>query len=157
MLFRILIVVFSFSFIFSAPKELSKNSKAFKNTNIKAKTTKSLKNFIPGPAKKDLTYKDVAIELQNSKNIKTRLTTLEQQAVVAFLDGKRKGGTYLKHLTRAMKKHNCYKGSNRIERLNKFKTWPTIKDNVEWFTLDCSVSGTPPINPKMKYRKNKSK
>ena len=151
MLYRIITIILTLSFIFSAPKGFSKNKKGMKILPAKnIKKEKPIDN-------KQLTYKEVALELQKSKNIKSRLSILEQQAVVALIAGKRKGGTYLKHLTNAMKKHKCYVGKNKNEKLNKFRKWPTKTAPVQWFDLDCKIDGSSPINPKENSKKNNGK
>ena len=63
--------------------------------------------------------------------------TKEQEAISSLIAGKRKGGTYTTHLTKAMKKHRCYKGKNKSERKNKFSKWPSGNEDVKWFELVC--------------------
>tara|TARA_Y100001980_G_C14373758_1_gene177889 strand:+ start:99 stop:668 length:570 start_codon:yes stop_codon:yes gene_type:complete len=169
MLKRFSILALVLSFTFAGPFDM------------KGKTAKNKFNTLPGGKGKkekpynkkdsDLTYEKVAIEVKDAKTKygKSKLTKLEKQAIEAFLDGKVKSGSYLKHLSNAMKKHDCYvKNSNRrVEKMKKFNKWPSLGDKVSWFALDCKSSktkdkiigkgkgktdGSSPINPK-KYRK----
>jgi len=177
MLKRFSILTLVLSFIFAGPFDM------------KGKTAKGKFNTLPGGKGKkekpynkkdsDLTYKEVAEELVDAKTKygRPKLSKLEQQAIEAFLENKVKKGSYKKHLSNAMKKHDCYvKHSNRrIEKMKGFVKWPSLEDKVEWFALDCKSSkkskktkdkiigkgkgktdGSSPINPK-KYRKGANK
>lgn len=147
MLKRFSILILVLSFVFAGPFDMGKKAKGKFNTLPGGKGKKE-KPY----NKKDseLTYKDVAVELGDSKKTKQRLSSMETKAIEAFLKGEKKGGSYTKHLSNAMKKHSCYiKNSNRrVEKMKKFSKWPSLTDKVSWFALDCKTDGSSPINPK---------
>ena len=131
MLKRFSIIVLALSFLVAGPMGAKK---------------KTGYNTLPGKGKgkqekpmnqKGLTYKEVALELTDGKNLTAPLSKKEQEAVSAFIAGKRKGGTFKSHLTKAMKKHKCYVGKSKKESKNKFSKWPSTKDSVKWFDLVC--------------------
>ena len=131
MLKRFSIIVLALSFLVAGPMGAKK---------------KTGYNTLPGKGKgkqekpmnqKGLTYKEVALELTDGKNLTAPLSKKEQEAVSAFIAGKRKGGTFKSHLTKAMKKHKCYVGKSKKESKNNFSKWPSTKDSVKWFDLVC--------------------
>tara|TARA_Y100001968_G_C19411434_1_gene746524 strand:+ start:1503 stop:2000 length:498 start_codon:yes stop_codon:yes gene_type:complete len=156
MLKRFSIIVLALSFLVAGPMGAKK---------------KTGYNTLPGKGKgkqekpmnqKGLTYKEVALELTDGKNLTAPLSKKEQEAVSAFIAGKRKGGTFKSHLTKAMKKHKCYVGKSKKESKNKFSKWPSTKDSVKWFDLVCKeaksrkkdTSGKNTNASNNKYREN---
>ena len=134
MLKRFSIVVLALSFIIAGPMDPA-GKKGGYNTLPGGKGKKEKPMNKKG--KGDLTYKEVALELADSKNLTAPLTKKEEEAVSSFIAGKRKGGTFTSHLTKAMKKHKCYVGKNKKESKNKFSKWPSTKEDVKWFELVC--------------------
>jgi len=158
MLKRFSIIVLALSFLVAGPMGAKKKT-GYNTLPGKGKQEKPMNQK---GKKGDLTYKQVALELTDSKNLTSPLSKKEQEAVSAFIAGKRKGGTFKSHLTKAMKKHKCYKGLNKSERKNKFSKWPSTKENVKWFELVCrqdesgkkDSSGKNTNSNNNKYREN---
>ena len=161
MLKRFSIIILALSFLVAGPM----GGKMKKGFNILPGKGKQEKPMNQKGKKDDLTYKEVALELTDSKNLTSPLSKKEQEAVSAFIAGKRKGGTFVSHLTKAMKKHKCYNGKNKNERKNKFSKWPSTKENVKWFELVCrqdksdkkDSSGKNTNTNNNKYRENSRK
>ena len=133
MLKRFSIIVLALSFLVAGPMGAKKKT-GYNTLPGKGKQEKPMNQK---DKKGSLSYKDVALELTDSKNLTSPLSKKEQEAISAFIAGKRKGGTFTSHLTKAMKKHKCYKGISKRESKNKFSKWPSTKDNVKWFELVC--------------------
>ena len=96
MLKRFSIIVLALSFLVAGPMGAKKKT-GYNTLPGKGKQEKPMNQ-------KGLTYKEVALELTDGKNLTAPLSKKEQEAVSAFIAGKRKGGTFKSHLTKAMKK-----------------------------------------------------
>ena len=158
MLKRFSIIVLSLSFIIAGPMDPAKKNSGYNTMPGKGKKEKP---FNKKGKKGQVTYKEVALELTDSKNLTAPLSSKEQEAVSSLIAGKRKGGTFTTHLTKAMKKHRCYKGKNKSERKNKFSKWPSGNEDVKWFELVCRQeksgkkdSGNSTNSMNNKYREN---
>ena len=86
------------------------------------------------------TYEDIGLEIISGKTKNGKeLSKLEKNALESFLNGKVKNGSYKKHLSSAMKKHECYMKNSilQIEKKRGFSKWPNLKDRVSWFDINC--------------------
>tara|TARA_Y100001934_G_scaffold279596_1_gene383878 strand:- start:992 stop:1495 length:504 start_codon:yes stop_codon:yes gene_type:complete len=137
MLKRFSILILALSFVLAGPSGPAKKNSGHKT--LPGGKGKQEKPFNKKGKKGQLTYKEVALQLTDSKNLSSNLSDKEAEAVSALIAGTRKGGTFTAHLTKAMKKHKCYKGKDGIKkRKQKFSKWPSANDNVKWFELVCS-------------------